>query len=596
MYNQEGMNYELSQDENLADGIMRILTECVDSVYELMTDPQPTPEDAVHNARKTFKRIRAALRLVRDETGTEWYRRENAFFRDASRILAPVRDSTVLVLSLDDAIEAEAGMVPADRYASIREKLVRRHEEIVTELLERRNVMDIVARRMEDARQRLDEMPVSSTLIDPIGQGLRRVYRQGRQAMELAFEDPDDPAKFHEWRKQVKYLWHLLEILAPTWPLILRDTAGQLHLLSDFLGDAHDMVVLKETLSTEPQLSAGEDDLAALYTLLDRRRRTLEEASRTLGMRLYCEKPSDFKARFVAYWHAWQQDPPATSEALQKSLEFKQQGSLLSTGETAELLAITPEQVRNAVEDGRLRGFKVGRFWAVDKDSLPGKVQRDEKPAERSLDEIIPAGGFLGVSLILRQDGRYLYGMRPARQKDGLQILELTGIGGKLEEDDQSLTAGAQREALEEIGCTVNLLPCPATIIVRGEDDIEWVSVRGEEQPAAVVFRYHRTPAHQPWHPENQGQGCLVVFSAEIVGRPHPSAELPHLIWLKAEQILETGRRDLLLSELLEDGAKMMGEDLPLPADHYVARLTDSQEAIVLALGEGASTFFRTTC
>ncbi|MEJ2751409.1 MAG: CHAD domain-containing protein, partial [Chloroflexota bacterium] len=78
------MNYELSQDENLADGIMRILTECVDSVYELMTDPQPTPEDAVHNARKTFKRIRAALRLVRDETGTEWYRRENAFFRDAS--------------------------------------------------------------------------------------------------------------------------------------------------------------------------------------------------------------------------------------------------------------------------------------------------------------------------------------------------------------------------------------------------------------------------------------------------------------------------------------------------------------------------------
>ena len=583
------MDYDLNPDESLADGTKRILLECVDSVYELMTDPQPAPEEAVHNARKTFKRIRAALRLVRDETGTEWYRRENAFYRDVGRILAPVRDSTVLVLSLDDVLEDNTAAVPADRYAAIREKLVQRHEDIVTELLERQQVMDIVARRMEDGCRRLEEMPVSSMLFDPYGKGLRRVFRQGREAMALAFDDPDNPAKFHEWRKQVKYLWHHMEILTPTWPLILSDTADQLHLLSDFLGDAHDMLVLKETLASEPDLSAGEEDLAALYTLLDRRRRTLEEASRTLGMRLYCEKPSDFEARFAAYWHGWQQDPPATGEALRKSLDSRQPGILLSTGEAAELLGTSRDEVREAVEDGRLKGFKVGRFWAVRKDSLPG-------PAEKSLDEIIPDGGFIGVSLILRRDGRYLYGVRPARQKDGRQILELTGIGGKLEEDDQSLTAGAQREALEEIGCTVSLLPCPATVIVRGEGDIEHVAVRGEEQPAAVVFRNHRTPAHQPWHPENQGQGCLVVFSAELEGRPQPSAELPHLIWLSAQQILQTGKGDLPLSELLEGGAEMIGEDLPLPAEQYVARLTDSQEAIVLALGEGASSFFQTTC
>jgi len=214
----------------------------------------------------------------------------------------------------------------------------------------------------------------------------------------------------------------------------------------------------------------------------------------------------------------------------------------------------------------------------------------NEQP--RKLSEIIPADIFVGTSLILRQGDRFLYGIRAARQAESGQILELTGIGGGLEDEDHSLSSGAIREAREEIGCRVNLIPSPTTFIVCGKDDVEQLMLMGDEQPAAVVFRKYRTPPHQPWHQDNQGEACLVVFMAEIDGQPWPSMELPHLIWLKPEQILETAREDVPLRKLLNSGAELIVGDLEAPPESYLVRLTDSQEAVALALGKSTLSFY----
>ena len=87
---------------------------------------------------------------------------------------------------------------------------------------------------------------------------------------------------------------------------------------------------------------------------------------------------------------------------------------------------------------------------------------------ERSLAGLIPQGIFIGTSLVLRREDRFLYGIRPVKQGKKQQILELTGIGGSLEEEDQSFSLGAIREAREEIGCRVNLLSCPAPASAQG--------------------------------------------------------------------------------------------------------------------------------
>jgi 8-oxo-dGTP pyrophosphatase MutT (NUDIX family) len=216
-----------------------------------------------------------------------------------------------------------------------------------------------------------------------------------------------------------------------------------------------------------------------------------------------------------------------------------------------------------------------------------------EYSPSHQLSDLVPRGIFVGVSLILRHGDHFLFGVRPAKREGERQVYELTGIGGGLEPVDASYSAGAIREAWEEINCPVRLLACRETLVVRGPDDVRRVAIDGNERPAAVVIRNFRTPAHRPWHPGLRGSGCLLVFAAELLGEPLTSEEHPHLLWLFPEQVLATARDDVALETLLDSGGRLIsGEVEPLPASSPM-RMTDSQEALALALGDGAPSVYR---
>lgn len=218
-----------------------------------------------------------------------------------------------------------------------------------------------------------------------------------------------------------------------------------------------------------------------------------------------------------------------------------------------------------------------------------------------SLQGLIPPGMFVGTSLILRRAGRYLYGMRPARQEQERRVIEITGIGGGIEPVDETYAAGALREAAEEIGCgradgaacRVNLISCERTLVVRGQSRLDWVKLVGLERPAALVFRYHRTPPHRPWDGRNEGRGWIIVYLADLEGCPSTTLELPWLLWMSPEQVLATARNDVLLRHLVEAGAELVLGSAGSPPESSWARLTDSQEALGLALGDALPWFFQ---
>lgn len=211
----------------------------------------------------------------------------------------------------------------------------------------------------------------------------------------------------------------------------------------------------------------------------------------------------------------------------------------------------------------------------------------------QNLADLIPPDTFLGTSLILGGDDRFLYGMRPPVEVRGRSIVELTGIGGKIEPGDLTYTAGVLREAQEEIGCDVSIIDCQETLVVRGSDRIEPVVLVGGNRPAAVVTRRYGTPPHQPWDERGTGEVCVIVFAGALAGQPEPRAELPWLIWLRPEHILRTARADTLLEELLNDGAGLVLGREPLPEGTLWARMTDSQEALGIALGDRLPAFYR---
>ncbi len=218
-----------------------------------------------------------------------------------------------------------------------------------------------------------------------------------------------------------------------------------------------------------------------------------------------------------------------------------------------------------------------------------------EKP--KTLQELLPADMFIGTSLILPEGepagkNRFLYGMRPVKEEGPRLVLDVTGIGGGLEPTDSSPGAGAIREAREEIGCDVTLVPSSMTLIVSGYDNVSLIEVAGPEKPLAIIYRHHKSPPHSPWHPYNKGLACLVLFLGELKGQPRPDKELPNLIWLPANWVLETARRDVPLGELLMAGAALIPGRPGSPPLDGLARMTDSQEALALALGSELPAFY----
>ena len=76
----------------------------------------------------------------------------------------------------------------------------------------------------------------------------------------------------------------------------------QAHKLADYLGDEHDLTVLRETALARHDCFSDEQTLPALLALIDRCQDALREKAIYLGLRLYEEKPKAFAARFGQYW------------------------------------------------------------------------------------------------------------------------------------------------------------------------------------------------------------------------------------------------------------------------------------------------------
>jgi CHAD domain-containing protein len=233
----------------------------------------------VHGARKQLKRARATLRLLRSASGDDFYRRENIAARDAARLLSSARDDEVLGKALDGLLEHYG------RKGNAGTHIARTSRKPITAQL------GSIKTSLDRSSIRIQAWSPDSEGWDCIETGLRATYRRARRALRHARADRAT-GDLHEWRKQTKYLWHQLQILTPLATGPVGELADEFHRLADYLGDEHDLAVLRAR-------AAPSDDLK---TLIDRRRQELQDKALTLGERLYSDKSKAFLHRLEEHW------------------------------------------------------------------------------------------------------------------------------------------------------------------------------------------------------------------------------------------------------------------------------------------------------
>lgn len=281
----------LRPGESGAEGARRIARAQIGAALRTL-ERQPLSDKAVHSARKSLKRARAMLRLLRPSLGDQTYRGENAALRDIARPLSGIRDTRVLLQTLERLTRGNRA-----RRSSVRklELLLDRKRTAIRSRLRRSGSLAAQRAALREAHHRAGHWPGEPHGWSAAAAGLRRVYGQARRARAAARADPT-LASLHEWRKQTKYLWHLLQVLAsPGTPLA--GQAARAHRLAQVLGKDHDLGMLRQVVTAKLTPATVRDGLLGL---IDRRTAQLRVRAFALGRELYADSAKELVARLRA--------------------------------------------------------------------------------------------------------------------------------------------------------------------------------------------------------------------------------------------------------------------------------------------------------
>ncbi len=306
--------FRLRVGEPLGEGLQRLTLGELENAVSGFFDGEEHFRVAVHQARKSTKRIRSLLRLVRSEIGEKAYRFENAALRDTARLLSPARSASVAVDGVEEIRRVYGSLLAEGTFAELAERLAIRRDHAEERLMMDPETIPRIVANLERAHSRYSSWPTDPEArnvygvgirnsFGSVGPGLRQTYGRGRREMVTAYTSPT-PAHFHLWRKRAKYLRHQFEILTPIWPVVVLGMALTLERVADLLGEDHDLAELLYLVSQRLDLCPNPVERSLLKGLAEQRRSDLETASRILGRRIYAETPDSLEKRFAAYWES----------------------------------------------------------------------------------------------------------------------------------------------------------------------------------------------------------------------------------------------------------------------------------------------------
>jgi 8-oxo-dGTP pyrophosphatase MutT (NUDIX family) len=199
--------------------------------------------------------------------------------------------------------------------------------------------------------------------------------------------------------------------------------------------------------------------------------------------------------------------------------------------------------------------------------------------------EFIPKDAEAGVGLAIQDDeGRYLFVLAGLRHRCPPGQLFYAGIGGHREKGESWL-ACAYREAAEELGTDIEILPAEATWHVSRDGTTRSLLLTDEPPPFALYEMVH------PPGSEREGQIYhLVIYMARLRGVPEslPEDETQGIIALEIKQVIQGAEHKPRLADLVEEGASF------IPAGNAIderVRVYPIGTALALAhiLGQGPS-------
>ena len=214
---------------------------------------------AVHEARKALRRARAVLSMVAGALPKSERRAVRTALQEARRSLSTVRDHAV-------APETLGAQVLHDDERETAKRVLDNAAEAIPALAEIKQLLGEAAARAAAQAEALAASLPPEVSWDVVADGIADAYHEARRARRLAKRSRP---WFHTWRRRSKELIYQLDFIAAHAGARTLAIRADLDAITDRLGPAVDLVMLRDFVHTYAQ-GLPADDIERLRDELDR--------------------------------------------------------------------------------------------------------------------------------------------------------------------------------------------------------------------------------------------------------------------------------------------------------------------------------------
>jgi len=263
----EPSSFRIPSDVDFETGFRQTVMEPATEAVQLLEKYELDRGRAIHQGRKDLKKLRAALRLIRDHADEEFIPAESVRLRDAGRLLAEARDADVKmqtlaalrqrrILGVDESVlDLWAAALEHDR-----DELLHRLDDPHVPVGSGGAMVRSIDAVIEECKS-VGQWPVDGLTLRSARLALVRERARGIAAMGRVIEGGNEEA-VHDFRKRMKDLWHHLDLLCDVLPEIHPSQVERAHAVSDLLGDHNDLAVLVQDARARPDIVSATDLVA----------------------------------------------------------------------------------------------------------------------------------------------------------------------------------------------------------------------------------------------------------------------------------------------------------------------------------------------
>lgn len=297
------MSYRLDPAKPFAEEVRKLGNALLADAIAILSDTTGDRHEAIHEARKKFKRLRGLYRLIRP-LAPGFFKTENARLRDVARSLSGARDAAALVENINYLHQHARSAAEAEALDMARTALTQRRDRIYSEEGDLSGVINAAIAECEKALIAVQGLSLPDSRRS-VAKGIARAWLTNGKKAALAQQECRKGEKaeaFHDLRKCCQTYRMYLALLRKIWPSAMLAKEKNASALAELLGHQNDLSVLAACADREPDIFGNGDTLARLLDAIINQQQKLEQTSLERSELVFRDRPDAESKTIKSLW------------------------------------------------------------------------------------------------------------------------------------------------------------------------------------------------------------------------------------------------------------------------------------------------------